>query len=523
MATRRPGRVLSVRGALVLVPFAAVLAFFAWGLSSAVGSSPDDDFHLPSIWCGLGDREGLCEGTDDADEREVPRDLVIDAVCFAFVPEASADCQGDDFGVRPDDTVVTSRGNFAGLYPPVYYAVTGLAAGPDVSVSVIAVRFFTAVLYVGLVSAAFLLLPVHRRPALLAGVVLPIVPLGLFIVPSTNPSGWAILSAAVLWIAVVGFFESHGGRKAGLAVVATLATVVGAGARADAAIYAAIGLAGAVFLVARRDPAFLRDLILPAALLILSVALYLSASQSGAAMGGLGDAPPDGVAAWVGLFAFNLINVPSLWVGALGMWNLGWLDTPLPSAVWVGVLVVLVAAVAGGLLAGDRRKRIALAGLLVLLFLLPAYILTQSNAAVGAQVQPRYIAPLLVMLCGVALLDIGRGRRAPLVIGAAVLALAGSLALFINLRRYVTGLDTRSFNLDAGLEWWWPGLPISPMAVWILGSLAFAATLALLVRAAWPAASAGLEEIAKDVGIPAARKSAILSAAPGRENRGDAS
>ena len=519
MRTRRGLRpLLSRRAALIFVPFLAFAAFSAWGLSSAVGSSPDDDFHLSSIWCGLGDRDGLCDTTGDPDTREVPRDLVIDAVCYAFDPLRSADCQGEDFGNNPTDTVETPRGNFTGLYPPVFYAVAGLAASDDVSASVIAVRVFNGALFVGLVTAAFLLVPIRLRAPLLAGVVLPIIPLGMFIVPSTNPSSWAVLSAAVLWIAVLGFFETTGRRKAGLAVLATLATLIGAGARADAAIFAVIGLAGGTFLAARRDRLFLRDMVLPVALAILAVVLYMSASQSGAAATGLSDSPPDGLSAWLGLFAYNLINVPTLWVGVLGLGNLGWLDTPLPSAVWVGVLVVVVATVARGLRRGEPRKYLAVAGLVALLFLLPAYILTQSNAVVGAQVQPRYIMPLVVMLCGVALLHSpspSRRSRGFLVVAAVVLALAESLALFINIRRYVTGLDTRSFDLDVGLEWWWPALPATPTAVWVLGSLTFALALALLVRAIWPesvsAESAALEEVADDVGAPPTSPAGVVT------------
>ena len=41
---------------------------------------------------------------------------------------------------------------------------------------------------------------------------------------------------------------------------------------------------------------------------------------------------------------------------------------------------------------------------------------------------------------------------------AGALAVANSFALHHNLRRYVTGLDERGFNLDAGREWWWFGL-----------------------------------------------------------------
>ena len=54
-----------------------------------MGSSPDDDFHLASIWCGLGEREGLCEAGTGDDSREVNRDLVVGSVCYAYAPERS--------------------------------------------------------------------------------------------------------------------------------------------------------------------------------------------------------------------------------------------------------------------------------------------------------------------------------------------------------------------------------------------------------------------------------------------------
>src|SRR6218665_255797 len=41
----------------IATPLLLLLTFASWSLSSAVGSSPDDNFHLASIWCGLGDRD----------------------------------------------------------------------------------------------------------------------------------------------------------------------------------------------------------------------------------------------------------------------------------------------------------------------------------------------------------------------------------------------------------------------------------------------------------------------------------
>lgn len=468
--------------AIVIVPIAAFLALSAWALSSPAGSSPDDDFHLSSIWCGVGDRDGLCAPGDAPDEREVARDLVIDAVCYAYDATASGACQGDDFGTNPDDTVSTPRGNFEGLYPPVYYFVTGLFASVDIDVSVVAIRIVNAVLFIGLHVAAFLLLPRHRRSTLLWSATLTAVPLGAFLIASTNPSGWAVLSANILWISVAAFFETTGARRWGLAALMTVATVMGAGARADSALYAIVAVALGLFLAFRVSRSFLLGAILPIALAVVSALFYLSASQGAAVSTGLTGAEPPTGAQWRALALANLVNAPDLWVGAFGRWGLGWLDTPMPALVWVVSSAAFVAAI---VIAAPRRidrRLVAMAGVVALLFLLPTYLLTTSGASVGAYVQPRYILPLLVILVGIGLWGRGRLRASPLVLwfGAAALAIANSLALFTNLSRYTSGLDDVSLTLSDA-EWWWDAAP-APLVVWLAGSAAFAIMLAALAR-----------------------------------------
>jgi len=46
----------------------------------------------------------------------------------------------------------------------------------------------------------------------------------------------------------------------------------------------------------------------------------------------------------------------------------------------------------------------------------------------------------------------------------------------------VTGTDQQGFDLDGSAEWWWTGVPFGPTALWMIGSLAYAALLAVL----WP-------------------------------------
>ena len=472
----------------ILVPLLALMSLMAWGLSSPVGSSPDDDFHLASIWCGHGNNENGCAPGANADERLVTRDLVIDSVCFAFNPKASAACQGTDFGINPGDTVSTPRGNFTGLYPPVYYLTMSLFAGSNIDNSVLAMKLVNSLLFVALVSALFWLLPLHRRQTLVWSLLVSLVPLGMFIIPSTNPSGWAVLSAGTLWLALVGFLESSGRRRVGLGLVALAATVIGAGARADAAIYAGLAIVIALFITYRRTRQWMLAAITPVALLALAVVFFFSASQSGAVSSGLAGGAGTPVYDPVALAMANLINIPALWSGVFGFTGLGWLDTSMPSSVWFAGLAVFSGAVLIGLGARVPRKGIAVSVVVASLVVIPTVLLVQSNSMVGTNVQPRYILPLIIILAGLVLVQSTESRihlsSVQRWIVVVALALSNALALHTNIRRYVTGVDGPSIDLDAAAEWWW-NIPISPMFVWIVGSLAFAAILVIVSSRTW--------------------------------------
>src|SRR5690348_5934701 len=101
-----------------------LLALGSWAMASPVGASPDEDYHLVSIWCSHGERPGLCEAPT-ADSALVPARF-LQSNCFAFHPEVSAACTRQ---VADDVMVRSGRGNFAGVYPPVFYWVDGIFAG----------------------------------------------------------------------------------------------------------------------------------------------------------------------------------------------------------------------------------------------------------------------------------------------------------------------------------------------------------------------------------------------------------
>jgi len=464
--------------AFIAIPLLALVALAGWAYSSPVGSSPDDDFHLVSIWCGAAADPEFCAPGAAESERLVSPDLFSSAYCFVAGPGVSADCQR----FLPDQGEVlrpTERGNFEQLYPPVYYFAMSAFAGHDIQISVLTIRIVNSVLFVGLVTLLCFLLPARRRPTLVAAIAVTVVPLGMFLIPSTNPSSWAILSASTLWIALLGYYESRGWRRIALGAVAVLALVVGAGARADSAIYAGVAIVAVVVLCASRTRDFLLASILPAVLGVVALALFLSAGQSSAASTGLVDNTQPVYNNYT-LLIGNLLELPWLLTGPFGTWKLGWLDTLLPAFVPFAAVAALGVALLAGIADRGRRKTIVALFVLVLVVLVPFYLLYSSDAIVGTQVQPRYVLPLIILLVGIVLLRVAETPvptpRWQAWFVAAALTLANSVALHTNLRRYTTGVDAIGGNLDNGPEWWWT-LPVSPMGVWAIGTLALGATL----------------------------------------------
>ncbi|MGO4679832.1 DUF2142 domain-containing protein [Microbacterium sp. 2MCAF23] len=467
--------------AVIAIPLLAVLALFSWSFSSAVGSSPDDDFHLASIWCGLGDRPGLCEqpdGTSGTVERKVPTP-VAQAICAAQHSDMSASCWKED----APGLALVKRANIDHLYPPVFYGAMSVFASKDVAASVIAMRLANSVIAVGLITAVFLFLPRRLRPALIISVLAASVPLGLFVFASTNPSSWALLSAATVWVSLYGALIAPTRRQTVvLTSLAVLAALLGAGARADAALFAVFGAMIALWLGLRRGRGLLVPLVGGAAVVVLSAALYLSASQSSAATGGLGGY---GSHLSGGELVRNALDIPSLWIGIFGYWPLGWFDTGVPSVVWVLGSAVFGFVLLTGLHGATRRRIVASLATLAAMWFVPFYILWQSGAHVGQGVQPRYIMPLMIIALGVSAANekartLWRGW--PLIISAAALALTNAVSLHINIQRYTTGLDVTNVDPGSHAEWWWGWAP-SPMGVWLIGSVAFALLLAGLLWA----------------------------------------
>lgn len=134
----------------------------------------------------------------------------------------------------------------------------------------------------------------------------------------------------------------------------------------------------------------------------------------------------------------------------------------------------------------SRAKAVSVGCIASLLVALPLIVLTKSQQVVGQEVQPRYLYPLLIMFAAAVLLvpiknAVVRLSRTQEYVIIVVLVAAQLAALAEEIRRYTTGIDNKSFNLNRGIEWWSLTL-ISPLTTVLIASAAFSVLAFLAVR-----------------------------------------
>lgn len=460
----------------------AILALASWSVSSPVGSSPDDDYHNVSIWCGQGIRDDLCEEGTAPNSVLVPQPVYSNAFCFAGQPDTSGDCE------QSTDLVETIRVNtIQNLYPQGYYWVMSWFASDDVNGSVVTMRILNSAFAIIYMAALLVALPLNLRRLSLVSLLVTSVPLGVFVIASVNPSSWTLISVVTFFSSALAFLSATSNKKRLVfGSFSLLSLLIGFSARADAPAYLLLAgvLAGVLVLsLTNLDKkirlAVLTLMILGSVFVVWRYIYPLFAALSGVDFG-VGQN-----ASTLQALMLNVIKLPDLFVGAFGTWGLGWLDTPSPSSVWAVTYAIYAGIIFSSMRFFDRRQSIAAGISFLALVAVPLQFLWSNNLSVGQIVQPRYLLPMLALLAAVSLYrspdDFERRfSRGQIWFVAFGLFVANSIALHTNLRRYITGLDVNQISLNFEMEWWWVERPLSstflwfsPNYLWVAGSLAF--------------------------------------------------
>jgi hypothetical protein len=218
----------------------------------------------------------------------------------------------------------------------------------------------------------------------------------------------------------------------------------------------------------------------------VAAAIFLSSGHASALVADSGQ--PTGEATTTQLLLMNLSALPTLWLGIFSSGPLGrtgWLDTPFPPIVSMLAIAVWFALVLQSWRRMFPAKLVGLGLMGAALVVHPMYLLMQARVVVGAYVQPRYLLPIIVIFTGLAILGTTgialRLERLGYWAAVACLGLAHSVALHIQIRRYVTGLDVSHTFFGDDLEWWWGSGPV-PTTVWVVASLAFTLVTAVVLR-----------------------------------------
>ncbi len=469
---------VSIRGLLGIV--ALWVAFAAWGYSSPVGSSPDDDFHIGSIWCAGGFETGLCEPNGDV--TEVGEQPVLISVtrnfCYIYQPTSSGKC----FEGEQATDLQQFRAN-AGLYPEGFYKAQHVFVGSDEFYSIYAMRLFNSTIAVLFFGAALFAGARSLRAGVMAAWTFTLVPLAMFIIPSTSPSSWAYIGLATNWAFLYSAMKAPRAQDS-RAILNWIMYFASAAlcifARSDAAVYVAFSSVLIGFIAIRTGAPKRKFSFFAIGVVLLSTLTSLVKTNQGR---NFEDGGAYSDASVLHRLIYNTIHIVELPAGALGMnWGLGWLDTVLPPIIGIVGICIIASVTTVSLIEATRVRIFSIITLLGFAYSTVSFVLNQGSYVIGELVQPRYLLPLLPLFIAVVTMNNERfnffaSGRVRMNLTISLLVATNAMALFTNIRRYVTGTDRPlHLNLNEKVEWWWLE-SISPNLLFAVGVLGFAAFL----------------------------------------------
>ena len=471
----------------LLVVLGAMITLGSWALSSPPGSGPDDEYHLSSIWCSRGYRMQFCEKSTSIYEAKIPLQLHRNGgprtiFCYAGDSKISASCiRGLD--AEAVTKLESSKRFNTSTIASNFYKTNGFFVSPNVNGSILTMRFLQILIFFALISFA-IYSSAERKWAVLLALFVGMVPVGLFIIPSTNPSSWAIVGVVSAGICVMNFFISSKRSHRVIAVIGFLmAVLLTRNVRADINIMMAICVTlGAVsgFAIKETDRSLKFDrtklpklafLVAPGLLYIhLKVFSLYPWSVINFILGG-------------SFFSFSN-DSPQAFLGFLGgSIQLGSADFAPTPVVLILMSVGLVTFIVITARFVPLKVKISSGFGASLLFFLPYWF---SVGAIG--MASRYIMAIYLVSLATFSASAFTSRRltnfkfskSSLLTIFLTISLGQSLSLHQSIRRYVTGTNISGWNLNKGAQWWWTHGP-SPLSIWMIGSVAFSTALFIVL------------------------------------------
>lgn len=465
---------IASRSSASLVFVIAFAIFFlleaAWTYATPLLAAPDEPVHLvKAAAVARGELLGnLADGSNSpwalaqvpafyALLRWPAADEYHSQICFHAKPTVPASCA---VSVNTPASLVAVREGanreawiYNARYPPLYYAVVGVASllGQG-SWAIYLMRLFAAIVSsFFLALAATVCLALSSNKMLRLGFVVAVTPMVLFLGAVVNPSGLEIASGVAFWCsALVLATERHDQSRRALAYIAAGSAAVFVSTRGLSPFWLAL-IAAAVALAA--TPGRLLELwrdrmirALSALVMIVGIVavVWILKEHATLVYSQASQVPPKGLSELTILktsFHHNVYYLP----GMIGIF--GWFDTRSPAFTFVLWYVMAIALVLLGLHSSSWRRRIDIVAIAIGILLIPVLISSSQVRAHGYIWSGRDTLPFavglpLVAACVAGLGDQAKGRAVhrlamssiPI---AAWVALVG--AFYESERRYAVG------------------------------------------------------------------------------------
>ncbi len=468
------------------IGFCCLIFLSCWALSSPPGSNSDDEYHLAGIWCAHGERTQICSIDEATGQKSVPRQIQRYSgpqgfFCYVGNEEASSRCVRE---LSPDVVMeLYPTGRISeGQYPAGFYKANGFLVSGDINWSILKMRFFQIGIAIFVFSMALYTARKNLRQ-ILSALLIGFVPIGLWVIPSTQPASWAIIGLVSLTIYLIGFTQSRTNANFFVFVVGpSLSFFLAIQSRRDSIlnlliVLVLVGISQYKIIFGQPIQRFMRAFVLSLFFSVIALVHFRFRS-----LGSIFQ-----FSGWKETNFFEgVFNIaPSVVLGLIGgSVQLGSPDFAPPLIVPLLMIIGLGTFLASIWSATPRETQVSVVAGSVLLFALPLrFFLENAGSPVSRYIYVIYMS-ILILIAVRTGIDTSESLNHMVTSNRVILfsvALAHAFALHQTLRRYVFGTNVSRFDLNFSAEWWWTSGP-SPMSVWLIGSISFTIAMSLTLQ-----------------------------------------
>ncbi len=448
---------------------AFLITVICWSLSNPPGSTHDEWFHLGSTWCANGvDQNDCTELYPGGGIAKIDTSSCVIAIdteirrCAKTIPGG--------YMVKTDN------------YPNGFYRSMNLFVPLGNSINVLSMRIFNGLLATILLVAQIVLMKPNNRTAWLSGFTLTLVPMGLFLVSSIHPTGWALTGCAHGWMFMITALASdERGKKFRIAASLgwVLCGIICLASRYDAFFFYLVISSITICLIytpIRGNRLSAKYFVVFFGLVLTGILALNQPIKTFLSNNPLTPGPGEFEnKVWISAWLVRIFAIP---IEVLGTGQIAHRGIEMPSIVWILGVSIVGATLFTSLININIRQVITATFSLVFLF---AVVLWLNDLMYRDlyNLNGRYIIPLMPFMIGLWI----HASKSPIqfmevrefrLTAITFLGLAHAISLYTVLDVFVDGQSFSLLPISVGdTGWWWVGLPVGPNFIWLLGSFSF--------------------------------------------------